>query len=47
MLQAYASLGGQDAGKRKWETLGGPLLQHQTVADIARRHGATPAQVVV
>ena len=47
VLQAYASLGGQDAGKRKWETLGGPLLQHETVADIAWRHGATPAQVVV
>ena len=51
VLQAYASLGGQDAGKRKWETLGGPLLQHETVAAIARRQaagaGATPAQVLL
>ena len=46
-LQAYASLGGQDAGKRKWETLGGPLLQHETVAAMAGRHGATPAQVLL
>ena len=39
----------KDAGKRKWETLGGPLLQHETVARIAKAHGggATPAQVLL
>ena len=47
VLQAYASLGGQDAGKGKWETLGGPLLQHEKVSSMAMKHGRTPAQVLL
>jgi len=34
-LQAYASLGGQDAGKKKLEPLGGPLLEHPVVTRAA------------
>jgi len=47
VLQAYASLGGQDAGKGKLEALGGPLMHHETVVGLATKHGKTPAQVLL
>ena len=47
VLQAYASLGGQDATASKWEKLGGPLMQHETVVKIAQAHKVTPAQVLL
>lgn len=44
-MQAYASLGGQDAGKGQLKELGGSLLEAEPVADAAARHGKTTAQV--
>ena len=46
-VQAYASLGGQDAGKKSWSALGGRLLERSEVADVAVRRGVTPAQVLL
>ena len=46
-VQAYASLGGQDAGKKSWSALGGRLLERREVADVAERLGRTPAQVLL
>ena len=47
VLQAYASLGGQDAGKGVLEKVGGPLLEHPAVNAAAAKHGVTPAQVLL
>lgn len=50
VLQAYASLGGQDGSKAKWEALGGKLLEAPPVLAACSRHadaGATPAQVLL
>ena len=48
VLQAYASLGGQDGSKAKWEALGGRLLEAAPVLAAAAAHdGATPAQVLL
>ena len=50
VLQAYASLGGQDGSKATWEALGGPLLQAPPVLSVASDHAAdhvTPAQVLL
>lgn len=49
LLQAYASLGGQDAPKKHWEALGGRLLEAETVVRAASAAGgdATPAQVLL
>jgi diketogulonate reductase-like aldo/keto reductase len=47
ILQAYASLGGQDAGKKKLEPLGGPLLEHEAVRMAATSHGVSAAQVLL
>jgi alcohol dehydrogenase (NADP+) len=51
-LQAYASLGGQDAGKGALTKLGGALLVRAEVLAIAAKHGgpasgATPAAVLL
>lgn len=46
-MQAYASLGGQDAGKGQLKELGGSLLEAEPVADAAARHGKTTAQVLL
>ena len=46
-LQAYASLGGQDAGKKKWAELGGPLLAQPPVLAAAAAHGVSAAQVLL
>ena len=47
-LTAYASLGGQDGSKAKWEALGGRLLEAPPVLAAAAAHeGATPAQVLL
>lgn len=50
VLQAYASLGGQDGSKAKWQALGGHLLETPPVLAAAAAHteaGATPAQVLL
>jgi len=47
VLQAYASLGGQDASKATTASLGGPLLEAPPVAAAAEAHGATAAQVLL
>ena len=47
LLQAYASLGGQDGSKAKWQALGGKLLEAQPVTAAATAHRATPAQVLL
>lgn len=47
VFQAYASLGGQDAGKAKWESIGGTLLATPAVLAAAAAHGATAAQVLL
>ena len=39
VLQAYASLGGQDAGKATLEALGGALMGRPEVAAVADKHG--------
>lgn len=46
-IQAYASLGGQDCGKKTWNILGGKLLERDEVTGIADKHGKTPAQVLL
>ena len=54
MLQAYSSLGGQDAGRGVLAPLGGPLLEHPAVAAAAKAAAAgegtqapTAAQVLL
>lgn len=39
VLQAYAALGGQDASKAKWESLGGRLIDAPPVLAAAAAHG--------
>jgi diketogulonate reductase-like aldo/keto reductase len=46
-IQAYASLGGQDAGKGTLEKLGGSLLSRREVLEMAEKHGASPAGVLL
>ena len=47
LLTASPGAAVHSAGKGKWETLGGPLLQHEKVSSIAMKHGRTPAQVLL
>jgi len=48
VVQAYGSLGGQDAGAAATACLGGPLLRHPAVLKVAARHaGATAAGVLL
>ena len=50
VLQAYASLGGQDGSKAKWSALGGRLLESPPVLAACAAHAnadATPAQVLL
>ena len=50
VLQAYASLGGQDGSKAKWASLGGHLLEAPAVLAACKAHAsvhATPAQVLL
>lgn len=57
VVQAYASLGGQDCGKKTWNVLGGKLVERKEVVDVAERHQRhrdhgrrmrmTPAQVLL
>jgi len=47
IVEAYASLGGQDSGKRKWSNLGGKLLERNEVHTIASKHNKTEAQVLL
>ena len=47
VVQAYASLGGQDCGKKTWNTLGGKLREREEVRAIAEKYGKTPEQVLL
>jgi len=47
VIEAYASLGGQDVGKKRWNELGGKLLDRIEVLDIAKKHGKNPAQILL
>eukprot|EP00980_Cylindrotheca_fusiformis_P030902 scaffold25611_cov122-Cylindrotheca_fusiformis.AAC.1 len=47
VVQAYASLGGQDSGKKTWKTLGGKLVEREEVKKIAEKHSKTEAQVLL
>jgi len=47
VVEAYASLGGQDSGKKTWRALGGPLLERKEVLDVGLKHKKTPAQVLL
>ena len=47
MVQAYASLGGQDAGAKKLEPLGGRLLDHPTVTALATKHNVSAGHVLL
>lgn len=47
IIEAYASLGGQDCGKKSWNALGGKLLERPEVSSIADKYGRTEAQVLL
>ena len=47
VVQAYASLGGQDSGKKTFNSLGGKLFERNEVKNIARKHGKTEAQILL
>ena len=47
VIQAYASLGGQDSGKKTFNLLGGKLTEREEILQIAKKHGKTPAQVLL
>jgi diketogulonate reductase-like aldo/keto reductase len=47
VVQAYASLGGQDSGKKTWKTLGGKLVERDEVKSIAQKYNKTEAQVLL
>ena len=49
VLQAYAALGGQDCGKKKWKEIlnGQRLIACYVVVEIAKELGVTPAQVLL
>lgn len=44
---AYASLGGQDTGKKRWNILGGKLLERLEIQEIGKRYNKTTAQVLL
>jgi len=46
-VQAYASLGGQDSGKKTWNVLGGKLTERKEVKNIAAAYGKTEAQILL
>ena len=47
VVEAYASLGGQDSGKKTWNKLGGKLLDREEIHQIAEKHGKNPSQVLL
>lgn len=47
IIQAYASLGGQDCGKKRWNILGGKLVEREEVCQISQKYGKTAAQVLL
>jgi diketogulonate reductase-like aldo/keto reductase len=47
VIEAYASLGGQDCGKKSWNVLGGKLLERPEVSAIADKYNVTEAQVLL
>ena len=47
VVEAYASLGGQDSGKKTWNALGGKLVEREEVREIAEKYDKTPAQVLL
>jgi aldehyde reductase len=47
VIEAYASLGGQDCGKKSWNVLGGKLLERPEVSAMADKYNVTEAQVLL
>ncbi len=47
VVEAYASLGGQDSGKKTWNKLGGKLMDRVEVREIAEKHGKSPSQILL
>eukprot|EP00559_Dactyliosolen_fragilissimus_P008273 CAMPEP_0184859248 /NCGR_PEP_ID=MMETSP0580-20130426/4247_1 /TAXON_ID=1118495 /ORGANISM="Dactyliosolen fragilissimus" /LENGTH=435 /DNA_ID=CAMNT_0027355767 /DNA_START=60 /DNA_END=1367 /DNA_ORIENTATION=- len=48
VVQAYASLGGQDnVGRKTWEALGGKLAERSEIRAIAKKYNRTPQQVLL
>jgi diketogulonate reductase-like aldo/keto reductase len=47
VIEAYASLGGQDSGKKTWNKLGGKLADREEIRNIAEKHGKTPSQILL
>ena len=47
VVEAYASLGGQDSGKKTWNKLGGKLIDREEVRTIAEKHSKSPSQVLL
>lgn len=47
VVEAYASLGGQDSGKKTWNILGGKLVERKEVCDIAEKYQKAPTQVLL
>ncbi len=47
VVQAYASLGGQDCGKKRWNILGGKLVERNEVLQVAEKYGKTAAQLLL
>ena len=47
VVQAYASLGGQDCGKKRWNILGGKLVDREEICQVSRKYGKTAAQVLL
>lgn len=47
IVQAYASLGGQDGTKAKWKALGGKLLESAPILEASKRLNKTPAQILL
>jgi diketogulonate reductase-like aldo/keto reductase len=49
VVQAYAALGGQDCGKKKWREIlnGQSLIECDAVTEIAKELRVTPAQVLL
>ena len=43
VVEAYASLGGQDSGKKTWNKLGGKLMDRVEVREMAEKHGKSPS----
>lgn len=47
VVKAYASLGGQDCGKKTWGRRGGKLSEREEVIRMAEKYGKTPSQILL